>query len=241
MVILKMGCFSSSTAEAPKTVEKASIVEEETIVVKAANFTQQEIKILTLGAGESGKTTFWRHLKIIYFGGFTSGERKAFVNLLRVTIIDDVKKLIDSAETKNQTFASALHRDISTIKDLEPAGDELTPEVAEAIYRVWQDPIMRVVYEQAGSSGIGENASFFLDSVSRIADPNYSPTDEDILKARIRTLGKNEIKFQFGNRNSLLIDVGGQKNERKNWKKNFEDVNYVLFVVSLSDFDQYMY
>jgi hypothetical protein len=34
-----------------------------------------------------------------------------------------------------------------------------------------------------------------------------------------------------------VVDVGGQQSERKKWIHTFEDVEIVLFVASLNDFD----
>ena len=38
-----------------------------------------------------------------------------------------------------------------------------------------------------------------------------------------------------------LVDVGGQQNERRKWKKCFADVSILIYVASLSDYDQNCY
>jgi guanine nucleotide-binding protein subunit alpha len=38
-----------------------------------------------------------------------------------------------------------------------------------------------------------------------------------------------------------IIDVGGQRSERKKWMHHFEDVDLVLFLVALSEYDQALY
>ena len=38
-----------------------------------------------------------------------------------------------------------------------------------------------------------------------------------------------------------IIDVGGQRSERKKWMHHFEDVDMVLFLVALSEYDQALY
>ena len=42
----------------------------------------------------------------------------------------------------------------------------------------------------------------------------------------------------MGKRSIALIDVGGQRSERKKWFHCFEGVNAVLFVVAMSEYDQ---
>ena len=40
-----------------------------------------------------------------------------------------------------------------------------------------------------------------------------------------------ELKFE-------LVDVGGQRSERRKWIQCFDNVTAVLFIISLSDFNQ---
>lgn len=41
------------------------------------------------------------------------------------------------------------------------------------------------------------------------------PTDEDIIHARLRTTGITETHFTFDNVDFTLVDVGGQRSERR--------------------------
>ena len=249
-----MGCGASS--DSPKTETKKTTTQKQTtstaskpkvnggIPIEAGVFQPNEAttKVLTLGAGECGKTTLWRQLKIIYCGGFDNKEKVALTSALRTNILADIQALIQNAQNSNQNIPGEISNDVDAIMQCDAVqAEDFTPEIAESIQKVWADPIFKQVYQQANSIGIGENADYFLDNVVRIADENYVPTNDDILKARIRTVGVFNLCVKVDGEKTVLVDVGGQRNERKNWSKCFENVTYVMFVVSLSDFDQKMF
>jgi guanine nucleotide-binding protein subunit alpha len=61
---------------------------------------------------------------------------------------------------------------------------------------------------------------------------------QDIVHSRFRTSGVREIVFHLKELEMLIIDVGGQKCERRKWIHCFQDVTAILFIVSLSGYDQ---
>ena len=74
-----------------------------------------------------------------------------------------------------------------------------------------------------------------------MADPAYLPTDQDILRSRVKTTGITETMFRVGELTYRLYDVGGQRSERKKWIHCFENVTALVFLVSLSEYDQMLY
>lgn len=83
-------------------------------------------------------------------------------------------------------------------------------------------------------------ASYF-NQIDRMADPQYLPTDQDILRSRVKTTGITETMFRVGELTYRLFDVGGQRSERKKWIHCFENVTALVFLVSLSEYDQMLY
>lgn len=71
--------------------------------------------------------------------------------------------------------------------------------------------------------------------------PDYSVTSDDILHCRRKTTGIVELNFNYSGITFKLFDVGGQRNERKKWIHCFSEVTAVIFVVSMSDYDQKCY
>ena len=49
-----------------------------------------------------------------------------------------------------------------------------------------------------------------------------------------------ETNLTRGNLALSLIDVGGQRSERKKWLHCFDSVNSVVFVVAMSEYDQFL-
>ncbi|SAM85638.1 probable guanine nucleotide-binding protein alpha-4 subunit [Ustilago bromivora] len=81
--------------------------------------------------------------------------------------------------------------------------------------------------------------SFFLDSYTRILSPLYSPSDEDILHSRVRTLGVSESIFRIDKSLTYRIyDVGGSRSQRTAWAPFLDDVESIIFLAPLSAFDQ---
>jgi len=50
-----------------------------------------------------------------------------------------------------------------------------------------------------------------------------------------------ETKFHLNGRYLHMIDVGGQKSERRKWINAFADIDAILFLVSLNGYDQCMF
>ena len=77
--------------------------------------------------------------------------------------------------------------------------------------------------------------------VLSIIDPNYKASQADMLLTRIRTSGIVEEEYLIDGVSFCMYDVGGQRNERKKWIHCFDDVNAVIFVVALSEYDQMLF
>jgi len=77
-----------------------------------------------------------------------------------------------------------------------------------------------------------------MDSIGRMKVRDFLPNVEDILRSRVKTVGAVEEKFEIDNLTFRMIDVGGQRAERRKWLPCFSDVTSVLFIVGVSEYDQ---
>jgi len=95
--------------------------------------------------------------------------------------------------------------------------------------------------EQRAKLQLLDSAEYFFTNLDRIGKPEYSPTRDDILRARLRTSGIVERTFKINGVDFKFLDVGGQRNERRKWIHCFEGVTAVIFVAAVSEYDQMLY
>jgi len=74
--------------------------------------------------------------------------------------------------------------------------------------------------------------------LNEIGKEGYSPSEQDMLHARAPTKAIVEHNLMIKDRTFKLVDVGGQRAMRKRWLHCFERVTCVIFVASISEFDQ---
>ncbi|KAG8755236.1 hypothetical protein FRC14_004237 [Serendipita sp. 396] len=109
------------------------------------------------------------------------------------------------------------------------------------ITALWSDPKVRKLLDEQALR-LEHEAGFFLDELERVTELNYEPTDLDVCKARLRTVGVTETHFRVSSMLSqvdwIVYDVGGARTQRATWKPYFDDANAIVFLAPLSGFNQ---
>jgi len=115
-----------------------------------------------------------------------------------------------------------------------------TPEeCVDSIRALWNDMSIKNSYENRIELGIEipATADYFFTHAQRIADENYIPTPDDIFRAKIKTTGISEIQIRFEDINFSIVDVGGQRSERRKWIHCFDDVTSVIFLAAIDEYN----
>lgn len=226
-----MGCFGSKqrdeTRSANKEVEKGLAMEE------------SPCKLLMIGTGESGKSTIARQLKIIHLKGFDEDERREFTVAVNDNVIFCIRSLIEGAQSL-EIDLSEIEAEIEEISDPQYSTAKenlITADLVKAIKTAWAHEGMQEAYSKSSQFQLYDSAAYFFENIDRIAANDYVPSTEDILRVRIKTTGVTELDIQIGRNKFKIVDVGGQRNERKKWLHCFTDVTCLLFVVAASEYD----
>ena len=72
-----------------------------------------------------------------------------------------------------------------------------TAEVISALKYLWLNKSIQMAYERRNEFQIIDSASYFLNDLDRVCAPDYQPTDNDVLRTRVRTTGIVKIEFEF--------------------------------------------
>ena len=212
------------------------------IVAVEEDDTNQAFGLLLCGAGESGKTTFTRQLKLKFLKGFTEAERVEFLRTIRGNIIDSMIELIRYAQSHDIQFNDdESNQYIEEIVDLDPFDTPFDEEIVEKLKHLWADPAIQEAFKHADETSIPDHMTYFFEKIEELIADDYIPSNEDVLKARIRTVGIDAITFDLEGAMIRIFDVGGQKSERSKWENVMEQVEGVIYCVSFADFDRMMF
>ncbi|KAK1923966.1 guanine nucleotide-binding protein subunit alpha [Papiliotrema laurentii] len=203
---------------------------------------KKECKILLLGSGESGKSTIVKQMKIIHQNGYSKEELLNFRTVVHKNCIDSAQALImamrklgiDPEEPSNRTYADR----ILEYRMEQDSMATVSSEILLSIESLWHDPCIPSVMDRSSEFYLMDSATYFFANIRRLSQPDYIPDEADVLRARTKTTGISETRFNMGQLSIHMFDVGGQRSERKKWIHCFEAVTSIIFCVALSEYDQ---
>ncbi|RDB27427.1 Guanine nucleotide-binding protein alpha-2 subunit [Hypsizygus marmoreus] len=199
-----------------------------------------QVKVLLLGSGDSGKSTILKQMRLIHKLPFSPQEIESYRQLTFENLTRGLKYLLDAMEDMELKVSEPnisyvdLIENASDLRDGEP----FPMEYYQPLKSLWEDPNVQKAWERGNEAALPENLLYFFSSLDRLFDPAYVPTEQDIIRCRARTIGITETTFSLRDHEMLMVDVGGQKSERRKWIHCFQDVTSILFLVSLSGYDQ---
>ncbi|KAI6121804.1 G protein alpha-subunit [Pisolithus sp. B1] len=235
-----MGCVQSTGVDSDA---KARNDEIENQLRRDKMLAKNEIKMLLLGAGESGKSTVLKQMKLIHHGGYNDSERDSYKEIIFSNTIQSMRAILEAMPQLDISLSpqNDARRAVILALPIQIEGDLLPRDVADAIRGLWKDPGVKEAVRRSREFQLNDSAVYYFNAIDRMAAPGYLPTDQDILRSRVKTTGITETTFKVGELTYRLFDVGGQRSERKKWIHCFENVTALVFLVSLSEYDQMLY
>jgi len=103
--------------------------------------------------------------------------------------------------------------------------------------KLYTDKAVQKTLQRTTEIYLPDSAPYFFEHLDRILSPNFLPVEEDVVRTRIKTMGINEISFDLHGNIFRVVDVGGQRSERRKWIHCFQDVTAIIFCVALSEYN----
>jgi len=162
-----------------------------------------------------------------------------------------MKALIAQAKIYNTPPLAGA--DLATAEEIEQFNDteRLSPEMGKRIMALYNGESIQFALSRKNEYWLLDSYDYYMQNLERFCEPEFDPSEEDAVMARIRTTGivvtnlKQKLVREDKNEPEYLdfevVDVGGQRNERKKWMHCFDDVKAVLFIVSLPGYDQVLF
>jgi guanine nucleotide-binding protein subunit alpha len=232
-------CVSIDTVEVSEEDKRRHKAAEKTLKEAKAKMNNQ-VKVLLLGSGDSGKSTVLKQMRLIHKVPFSSQEVESYRQLVFNNLTHGLKYLLDSMEDMELMVSDENmdHVDLITeARDLRD-GESFPVDFYEPLKQLWIDPNVQKTWERGNEAALPDNLSYYFSRLDQLFDPDYLPNEQDIVHCRARTIGITETTFSLHEGDMLMVDVGGQKSERRKWIHCFQDVTSILFLVSLSGYDQ---
>ncbi|TPX39060.1 hypothetical protein SeMB42_g06486, partial [Synchytrium endobioticum] len=214
-----MGC-KCSTQEKELRGKKNTIdgvIKEE----KASN--KPQATVILLGAGAAGKSTVMKQMQMLHTRNgkptFTDTERGQFQKVIGDNIVANMRRVCAAMVKLDIPYGSP--EGLEQAKLLVDVTEGLTSKAVELIQALWTDAGIQQCLARSSEYHLEDSARYFFDNLARISSSPYVPTDQDILLCRVMTTGVREVVLEEDDMLIKVLDVGGQRSERRKWLPSF--------------------
>nr|XP_003407039.1 guanine nucleotide-binding protein G(t) subunit alpha-3 [Loxodonta africana] len=153
------GISSESKESAKRSKELEKKLQED------AERDARTVKLLLLGAGESGKSTIVKQMKIIHKNGYSEQECLEFKAVIYSNTVQSILSIVKAMTTLEIDYVNPRSTEdqrklYALANTLEDGG--MTPELAEIIKRLWRDPGIQACFERASEYQLNDSAAYYF-------------------------------------------------------------------------------
>lgn len=211
---------------------------------------KRQVNVLLLGSGESGKSTFLKQMIIIHgHRDFTAEELRDYRHQIYQNVINGMGTLLQARHKFNLPWAATEAGKIARLDQAAQAIETLSLplrsiemvnfcQLAPVVRQLWEDKTVQTCYDRRREFQLTDSVKFFFENILRISQPDYVPTNTDILLCRKATRSMSEHLFYIQKVPFMFTDVGGQRPQRHKWFQYFDGITSILFLVASNEYDQ---
>lgn len=201
---------------------------------KSQNTDEALKKLLLLGAGESGKSTLFKQMITLYGKGYSEAERISYKPVIYSNTIEAMRILIENYDELHDEIdgckIDAAHEDAANRMRNLIGDEQVVGQIVDDIRNLWfKDPGIKTIFENRAQFQFPDSGPYFFKRLDELSKEDYIPTQQDVLRSRVRTTGIVETSFELEGNVFKMFDVGGQRNERKKWYVLYLKINLFIF------------
>jgi len=148
----------------------------------------KSMKLLLLGTGESGKSTFIKQMRIIHGDGYSLLEKQKYASIIIQNILISMQTLIKAmqefeipyANEENENNAKFI-QDADTYQIVTPGTGFRSLQSYQTmliIKEFWKDTSVQECFKRQKDYHISDSIAYFLTHIDRINQHDYVPTEQ---------------------------------------------------------------
>jgi len=201
-----------------------------------------------LGAGGSGKTTLRKQFQRLYAHGFADvNSRKELRELIVYNLLEGTRAVLAAARDAKLGGGTspAIQSEVELIERLGADAKALDDATVNALRVVSKDAAFVRAMDLRSKFQVQECFFPYLEScVSQYpawGGPQWIPSVDECVRSRTRSSGIIEVEFEYEKVKYKVFDAGGQRAERRKWLHAFDDVTALIYVSSLTEYDEVLF
>ena len=127
-----------------------------------AQIMSRELKILLLGAGQTGKSTFFKQLKIIQDNDYTLSERLNFKSLILSNTIESLMTILNAMKVLGIQFANMQSNSDSqkvfALAFTVDLTERFSSELTNAMKNLWHDSDLQSCFSRSNEYQLNDTA-----------------------------------------------------------------------------------
>ncbi|KAJ7112197.1 guanine nucleotide binding protein, alpha subunit [Mycena epipterygia] len=217
----------ASSASPPDGSTAAQSAKIDEMLIEDRRLRRLTTGILVLGVEGSGKATFMRQFRAIY-EPYSEDERHGFKVSIHATVVRAARQILSQIP---EEICSASH--VVEFQRVISNSDGLSEDLAAAVHTVWTDDAVKAACQ------LDASAIYFLNALDRISDPDFTPTDSDILHCKAHPSPPlDEVSVNTGTWTYALVCARQKLSMRHKWLSCFDGIPSLVFVLNLEDYDR---
>ncbi|KAJ3331312.1 guanine nucleotide-binding protein subunit alpha [Blyttiomyces sp. JEL0837] len=123
---------------------------------------RNEVKMLLLGAGESGKSTILKQMKLIHDSGYNNDEREAFKEIIFSNTVQSMRVILEAMASMGIALGkpeNEKHKAVILELPNQIEADTFPPECTAAVKNLWVDEGVQACFLRSREYQLNDSAS----------------------------------------------------------------------------------